>query len=109
MKYSSNQFAKAMATCDSPQQQAQAMEQVNVDVVDIVNQVMMLDDGFVKTPCNTIDDVKNLVAQAALRLRCVVAKLGEHQNLVEKIEDLEDQVEELKDKVYELEEELLGE
>lgn len=112
MKYSANQFAKAMQNYDSLQEQAQALEQINIDVVDMVNQILNLDSEAPVTfgPCKSVADVKHLVATAALRLRCVVAEMEDApkllEDLKEQLSDAEDKVEDLKYEIAELEDEI---
>jgi hypothetical protein len=80
VRYSANEFAKAMQVAESNQVQAQAMEQVNTDVVDIINQVReLVDEDFApaKVPLKTVDDVKFVVATTASALRQYRARLAE--------------------------------
>lgn len=80
MRYSANDFAKATAVAGSFQAQAQAMEQINADMADIINQVReLVDEDFApaQVPLRTIDDVKFVVATTASALRQYRARLAE--------------------------------
>ena len=83
MKFSSNQIAKAIANCDDIVKQNQTCEIINVDITDMMNQALNFElDGVPKpeysTP-KTTEEVQVLFAQAALRLRVILAKIKESQ------------------------------
>lgn len=116
-KYSVSEFVKAMATADSHAEQARAMEQINVDVVDMVNQIRAFaaaEDEAGSVPhvqLKTVDDVKFVVARAAMSLRVWVERKVEadeeaEADLNRQIAALEDKLGGLEDEKYELEQEI---
>ena len=78
MKYSVNDFNKAMTSLDtSVVEQNRAVEQMNYDVVDIVNQVIAADEPsapITRIPLNTPQDIAFVMAQVAARMRILLAK-----------------------------------
>lgn len=82
-RYSVSQFVKAMATAETNAEQAQAMEQINVDFVDMINQIRSTswEDGVVPdVAIKTVDDVKLVVAKCAMQLRVWLARINELEN-----------------------------
>jgi len=77
-RYSANQFAKACAVPPDGKDvthQAQAMEQINADLVDIINQIIEMPSSaaVMQVPLRNVDDVKSVVCQAMAKLRVVRA------------------------------------
>lgn len=82
-KLSSNAMCKAIATEPDLTKQNQACEVINVDLTDMVEQILTLElDGVppavINTP-KTVHDVTSLVAQAAMRLRVIIAVIKEQK------------------------------
>lgn len=106
-RYSANQFATACATPPDGKDathQAQAMEQINADLVDIINQVIELaDDSVIQVPLRNVDDVKSVVCQAMSALRVYVASTDgvDVNELKEQIKDLEQEVADLEEELDE--------
>lgn len=76
MRHSVNDFNRAMKDVDtSVQQQNIAVEQMNYDVVDLVNQIMEHPVGppIPFTPLRTPQDVAHLMAQCAAKMRIIRA------------------------------------
>ena len=108
MRYSSNDFAKAMDSYTSLTEQNRLMETVSVDFADIINQIAEFKatkTAMVLPKLRTAVDVQYVVAQAAAQLRVLLAEFGgadvgflnaEIDDLNEEIEDLQAQIEELK-------------
>lgn len=70
MRHTVNEVVKALATAGSMAEQNRAMEQINEDFVDILNQVAELPDSPIPyTPLRTVTDVQYLVARVAGHLR----------------------------------------
>ena len=80
MKHSVNDFNRAMADVDTTiVEQNRAVEQMNYDIVDIVNQIAGYDgpSPITMTPLRTPQDVAYLMAQAAARLRILLHERDE--------------------------------
>jgi len=78
MKYSVNDFNKAMLSLDTTVvDQNRAVEQMNYDVVDIVNQVIAAGEPsstITRIPLKTPQDIAFVMAQVAARMRILLAK-----------------------------------
>ena len=108
MRYSANDFAKAMNTYDSLTEQNQLGQTISVDFTDIINQIAEFKaphTSMTLPKLRTCKDVQYVVAQAAAQLRVLLAEFApngddlarwEIEDLNEEIEDLLAQIEELK-------------
>jgi hypothetical protein len=108
-KLSATQFAKAAATSASLTEQNQAMEQVNVDVVDMVNQIAAFESPNVPEMAaivpKTVLDVKFIVAQAMARLRLILVTTKVDFDRDEEIKRLEAALVDAMSEIEELEDE----
>jgi hypothetical protein len=80
VKHSVNDFNRAMASLDTAVvEQNRAVEQMNYDIVDIVNQIVGYDgpSPITTTPLRTPQDVAYLMAQCAARLRILLHERDE--------------------------------
>lgn len=77
MRHSVNDFNRAMSDIDvSVVEQNRAVEQMNYDVVDLINQIINHPVGppITATPLKTPQDVAYLLGQASAKLRIILAK-----------------------------------
>jgi len=103
MRYSTNDFASAAEVFDSVAEQNQLMEVVAVDFADIINQIAEFEcDAAMTLPkLRSIKDVQYVVAQAAAKLRVMLAEFHP-----ERLTALQDEIDSVNDTCDELEEEI---
>jgi hypothetical protein len=106
MRYSVTQFTKAAAVADNDAEQAQAVAEADVDIVDILNQLCEIDFPGVdfavpNHPVKNVKDIQFVVGQCSSKMRMIVAASqslpdpDELEELRDRLQDAEDEINKL--------------